>query len=205
MTFLIADTFTDSLARLTGDEQKAITTTAFDLQLDPSAPGLSFHRLDKARDKRFWSVRANADIRLIVHRTDSSLLLCYVDHTTAPTPAQMSSRYRSSCTGNDSSGRDGLGPEMRYPVRLSWRELTKCFQPDYSEEVTYDVVEEDLCEATWPIRRRVRAPRRQVPFQYRQRVNRDDRLLLSVANMKVRRRMVVVVDRNRRKTACRRR
>jgi hypothetical protein len=80
MTFLIADTFTESLARLTGDEQKAVKTTAFDLQMNPSAPGLSFHKLDKARDKRFWSVRVNADIRLIVHRTDTSLLLCYVDH-----------------------------------------------------------------------------------------------------------------------------
>ncbi len=80
MTFLIADTFTDSLARLSGDEQKAAKTTAFDLQMDPSAPGLSFHKLDKAKDKRFWSVRVNSDIRLIVHRTDASLLLCYVDH-----------------------------------------------------------------------------------------------------------------------------
>ncbi|HTV01764.1 MAG TPA: UvrD-helicase domain-containing protein, partial [Luteitalea sp.] len=80
MTFLIADTFTDSLGRLTGEEQKAAKTTAFDLQMDASAPGLSYHKLDKAKDKRFWSVRVNADIRLIVHRTDSSLLLCYVDH-----------------------------------------------------------------------------------------------------------------------------
>src|SRR5437773_2234075 len=80
MTFLIADTFTDSLARLTGDEQKAVKTTAFDLQMNPSAPGLSFHKLDRAKDKRFWSVRVGADVRLIVHRTDSSLLLCYVDH-----------------------------------------------------------------------------------------------------------------------------
>ena len=32
MDFRIADTFTDSLARLTGDEQKAVKTTAFDLQ-----------------------------------------------------------------------------------------------------------------------------------------------------------------------------
>lgn len=80
MTFLIADTFTDSLGRLTGDEQKAVKTTAFDLQMDPAAPGLSFHKLDKAKDKRFWSVRVNADIRLIIHRTDTSLLLCYVDH-----------------------------------------------------------------------------------------------------------------------------
>src|SRR5215831_2319223 len=80
MTLLIADTFTDSLARLTGDEQKAVKTTAFDLQMNPLAPGLSFHKLDKAKDKRFWSVRVNADVRLIVHRTDASLLLCYVDH-----------------------------------------------------------------------------------------------------------------------------
>lgn len=80
MIFLIADTFTDSLARLTGDEQKAVKTTAFDLQMDPSAPGLSFHKLDKSKDKRFWSVRVNADIRLIVHRTEASFLLCYVGH-----------------------------------------------------------------------------------------------------------------------------
>ncbi len=57
--FLIADTFADSLARLTGEEQKTVKTTAFDLQMDPSSPGLSFHRLDKAKDKRFWSVRVN--------------------------------------------------------------------------------------------------------------------------------------------------
>jgi len=33
MDFRIADTFTDSLARLTGDEQKTVKTTAFDLQM----------------------------------------------------------------------------------------------------------------------------------------------------------------------------
>ena len=80
MQFLIADTFTDSLARLTGDEQKAAKTTAFDLQLNPTHPGLDFHRLDKAKDKSFWSVRVSRDIRLIVHRSAESLLLCYVDH-----------------------------------------------------------------------------------------------------------------------------
>lgn len=80
MNFLIADTFTDSLARLVGEEQKAVKTTAFDLQMNPAHPSLSFHKLDKARDKNFWSVRVSRDIRLIVHRTDSSLLLCYADH-----------------------------------------------------------------------------------------------------------------------------
>lgn len=80
MEFRIADTFTDSLARLTGDEQKAVKTTAFDLQMNPAHPGLQFHKLDKAKDKNFWSVRVSSDIRLIVHKTQSSLLLCYVDH-----------------------------------------------------------------------------------------------------------------------------
>jgi hypothetical protein len=80
MEFRIADTFTDSLARLTSEEQKAVKTTAFDLQMNPSATGLQFHRIEKSKDKHFWSVRVNADIRLIVHKTNSSLLLCYTDH-----------------------------------------------------------------------------------------------------------------------------
>lgn len=80
LDFRIADTFTDSLGRLTGQEQKAVKTTAFDLQMDPTAPGLSMHRIDNAKDPNFWSVRVNADIRLILHKTASSLLLVYVDH-----------------------------------------------------------------------------------------------------------------------------
>ena len=80
MNFRIADTFTDSLGRLTGDEQKAVKTTAFDLQINPANPGMSFHKLDKAKDKNFWSVRVGSDIRLIVHKSDANLLLCYVDH-----------------------------------------------------------------------------------------------------------------------------
>lgn len=80
MDFLIADSFTNSLARLTGDEQKAVKTTAFDLQLYPANPGMRFHKLDKTRDKNFWSIRVGSDIRLIVHRSERSLLLCYVDH-----------------------------------------------------------------------------------------------------------------------------
>ena len=49
MEFRIADTFTESLARLTGDEQKAVKTTAFDLQLNPANPG----RKQESRSK-FW-------------------------------------------------------------------------------------------------------------------------------------------------------
>ena len=80
MEFRIADTFTDSLARLTAQDQKSAKMTAFDLQLDPTSNGLSFHKLDRAKDTNFWSVRVNTDIRLIVHRTAASILLVYVDH-----------------------------------------------------------------------------------------------------------------------------
>lgn len=80
MNFRISDTFSASLSRLSADEQKLAKTTAFDLQLNPSNPGHQFHKLDRARDPRFWSVRVSSDIRIIVHRSDDSLLLCYVDH-----------------------------------------------------------------------------------------------------------------------------
>jgi len=80
MNFLISDSFTDSLAKLTAAEQKAVKTTAFDLQIDPTGKGKSFHKLANAKDPKFWSVRVSSDIRLIVHRSDQSLLLCYVDH-----------------------------------------------------------------------------------------------------------------------------
>ena len=77
MHFLISDTFTDSLARLTGDEQKSVKTTAFDLQVNPASPGMSFHKLEKSKDKNFWSVRVGSDLRLIVHKSEASILLCY--------------------------------------------------------------------------------------------------------------------------------
>ncbi len=80
MQFRIADTFTNSLARLTGGEQKAVKTAAFDLQMNPAHPALQLHKLDKARDSNFWSVRVSRDVRLIVHWSSASLLLCYVDH-----------------------------------------------------------------------------------------------------------------------------
>jgi mRNA-degrading endonuclease RelE of RelBE toxin-antitoxin system len=80
MEFLIADTFTDSLARLNGEEQKAVKTTAFDLQLNPAHPSLQLHKVEKSKDPNFWSIRVSSNVRLIVHRTGTSLLLCYVNH-----------------------------------------------------------------------------------------------------------------------------
>ncbi len=66
--------------KLTGQEQKAVKMAAFDLQLNPAHPSFQLHRMDRAKDPNFWSVRVSSDIRLTVHQTEGSLLLCYVDH-----------------------------------------------------------------------------------------------------------------------------
>lgn len=80
MNFHIADSFTAALPRLNGQEQKQVKTAAFDLQLDPSRPGLQMHRLTGGRDVNFWSARVNQDIRIIIHKTEASFMLAYVDH-----------------------------------------------------------------------------------------------------------------------------
>ena len=51
-----------------------------ELQMNPGHPGLQMHRLDRARDKNFWSARVNDNLRMILHRTEASCLLCYVSH-----------------------------------------------------------------------------------------------------------------------------
>lgn len=78
--FRIASTFQDSLQKLTAQEQKAVKTAAFDLQLNPAHPSLQFHRIEQAKDPNFWSARVSSDLRLIIHKTAASLLLCFVGH-----------------------------------------------------------------------------------------------------------------------------
>ncbi len=96
MNFRIADTFTDSLAKLTGEEQKSVKTAAFDLQINPANPGFSFHKLDKAKDKNFWSIialhtkSANRPINcwgrklrmsMAMLKTDAGLSQCLMVHS----------------------------------------------------------------------------------------------------------------------------
>src|SRR3954469_14441147 len=80
MTTILAESFTASLAKLNGQAQKQAKLTAFDLQMEPDRPGLQFHRVDKSKDRNFWSVRVSGDIRIIVHKTGGSVLLAYVGH-----------------------------------------------------------------------------------------------------------------------------
>ena len=76
----ISLTLHSALGRLSGDEQKQVKLTVFDLQTEPDRPGLQFHRIDNSKDPNFWSVRVSRDIRIIVHKTGASLLLAYVGH-----------------------------------------------------------------------------------------------------------------------------
>jgi hypothetical protein len=80
MPTILADTFTAALVRLTGDEQKQVKLSVYDLQTEPDRPGLQFHRIDKSKDPNFWSVRVSRDLRIVVHKTGDSVLLAYVGH-----------------------------------------------------------------------------------------------------------------------------
>lgn len=94
MEFRIADTFTDSLTRLTNEEQKAVKTTAFDLQVNPDSHGLRLHCLDGVKDKNFWSARVSSDLRIIVHQSDAAMLLCLPITTTPPIAGPSGGRSR---------------------------------------------------------------------------------------------------------------
>ena len=112
MDFRIADTFTDSLARLTGDEQKASRRRPSTCSSNPASPGMSFHKLDKAKDKNFWSVRVSSDIRLIVHKTtgEPAALL--------RRPPRQGLRLGRAAEAGDAS---------RRPARRSWsRSARRC-------------------------------------------------------------------------------
>ena len=74
----------------------------------PAHPSLQFHKLDKAKDPRFWSVRVRADLRLIIHRSETSLLLCYVDHHDKA--YQWGERRKVGDTPEDGSGAIGGDP-----------------------------------------------------------------------------------------------
>jgi mRNA-degrading endonuclease RelE of RelBE toxin-antitoxin system len=133
MNFLIADTFTDSLARLTGDEQKAVKTTAFDLQVNPANPGMSFHKLAKAKDKNFWSVRVNADIRLIIDKRQRSLGHAEQRHVTPTREAEVGAHCRQSHQPSGGRGDESFQDSVIWysvthheRVRIETSERTDC-------------------------------------------------------------------------------
>lgn len=80
MQFIIADTFQKGLTKLEKQDQSLVKETVFDFQTNPEHPGHKFHRLKRCREKNFWSVYVNRDIRMIIYKDGERFMLCYVDH-----------------------------------------------------------------------------------------------------------------------------
>lgn len=78
MELISTATFADSLARLTGSEQRAVTA-ALDIRSHPSQ-GFRLHKIETSRGRSLLSVRAGRDIRIIAARCGSGLHLCYAGH-----------------------------------------------------------------------------------------------------------------------------
>ena len=80
MRFMIAETFTKSLGTLATQDQGVVKQAALDFQMSPAQPGAQFHRLERVRDKNFWSFRVNRDMRIIVYKNNADVVLLYADH-----------------------------------------------------------------------------------------------------------------------------
>lgn len=80
MHTLIADTFQASLTGLDSIHHGAVKAAAYDLQTNPAHPSFQFHRVERTKEKNFWTARVNVDIRMVVYKDGNHLILCYVDH-----------------------------------------------------------------------------------------------------------------------------
>ena len=81
--FIASESFFKSVAKLQPQDRKNIKAIAFDLlssQTNSSKPGFKLHRVEKAKDSKFWSARATKDLRIIIHQLGSHWVLCYVGH-----------------------------------------------------------------------------------------------------------------------------
>jgi mRNA-degrading endonuclease RelE of RelBE toxin-antitoxin system len=77
---VIADTLASSIQKLDAQSQALVKQAVFDFQVDPKKPSFQYHRLENAKDKNFWSIRVNQDLRIIIHRNKDTNVLCYADH-----------------------------------------------------------------------------------------------------------------------------
>lgn len=80
MNFILARTFTDSLAKLDTPLQSQVKAAVFDFQQNPKQPGFQFHRIDRAKDKHMWSARVNDDLRMVIHHAEDRAVFCFVGH-----------------------------------------------------------------------------------------------------------------------------
>lgn len=77
----ITNDFLKALANLTSTEQELVLDTVNLFAQNPLHPGLKLHRLDKLKNKGFWSIYVNKDIRIILYKDSSGpWILAYVGH-----------------------------------------------------------------------------------------------------------------------------
>ena len=75
----LTPTFTKSLEKLTTQEQKLVDQTVMQFWRNPEASGLRYHPLNM-REKRFYSISPNMDLRIIVLAEGNRRAMMYVDH-----------------------------------------------------------------------------------------------------------------------------
>lgn len=78
--FMVADTFMESLSKLTANEQARGIKFLLKVRKDPKDPGMSLERLTGAASKDVWSGRISRDLRAILYKTGDLLALLYADH-----------------------------------------------------------------------------------------------------------------------------
>ena len=76
---IFAKSYKRSFEKLDPDSQKAIDLAVMRFGRDPDAPGLNYEALNM-REKRFRSIRANRDVRVIVLADGPRRVLMYAGH-----------------------------------------------------------------------------------------------------------------------------
>lgn len=101
MNFILAKTFTDSLAKLDKPAQSLVKGAVFDFEQNPDLPGFQFHRVTRARDANMWTARVNDDLRMVIHHKGDRMVFCWVDrHDAAYTWAETRKIVENEATGS---------------------------------------------------------------------------------------------------------
>ena len=73
-------TYQKSLKKLSNQDSKNVINKMYSIESNQKGKAIKWERIKKSKDKNFWSLRINQDIRVIVHKTNNECTACYVDH-----------------------------------------------------------------------------------------------------------------------------
>lgn len=79
MNYVIAMSYFDSTSKLSGPEQKAVNNAVKKFTQDPLYKGLNFERIKASADPGMHTIRANKNIRVVVHKSADNYSFCYAD------------------------------------------------------------------------------------------------------------------------------